>query len=103
MNYWPLSVIAQSPLAQHPGFAYELSRLYKTCYLSPAAFMACGDVARQTPVQNMPNLVIVESVGAPARQMYTGYPDWEEWSRLERGGVIEASNGMLSVIIDALH
>lgn len=103
MNYWPLSVIASSPLAQHPGFAYELSCVYKTCYLSPAAFVACGDVARHTGTQSMPNLVIIESVGCPPRHAFTGYPDWAEWSRLERGGVVEDDNGMLYVIIDALH
>lgn len=103
MNYWPLSTIASSPLAQHPGFAYELSCVYRTCYLSPAAFQACGDVARHTPTQDMPNLVVVESVGCPARYTFTGYPSWLEWSRLERGGVVEASDGMLHVIIDALH
>lgn len=103
MNYWPLSTIAQSPLAQHPGFAWELSRVYATCFLSPAAFQACGDVARHTVPRDMPNLVIIQSVDAPARFAFTGSPDWDEWSRLERGGVIEASNGMLHIIIDALH
>lgn len=102
MNYWPLSVVVTSSLMPMT-FGFELSRVYKTCYLSPAAFMACGDVARHTTPRAAPNLVIVESVNAPARQMFTGYPGQREWEALERGGVIEASNGMLHVIIDALH
>lgn len=102
MNYWPLSTIATSPLMSL-AYGFELSHVYRTCYLSPAAFMACGDVARHTQPHAAPNLVIVESVNAPARQVYTGYPDWREWMALERGGVVEASNGMLHVIIDALH
>lgn len=103
MNYWPLSTIAQSPLARHPGFAWELSRMYTTGFLSPAAFQACGDVARHTAPKSMPNLVIIESAGAPARYAFTSYPDWREWFALERGGVIEADNGTLGVIFDALH
>lgn len=103
MNYWPLSVIAQSPLAQHPGFAHELSRVYATLCLSPAAFHACGEIARYTTPLKIAHLAVIESTNAAARHVYTDYPDWEEWSRLERGGVIEASNGMLHVIIDALH
>lgn len=103
MNYWPLSTIAQSPLAQHPGFVHELSQVYATCYLSPAAFHACGEIARRTVSESMPNLGIVETVNAPPRQIFVGYPDAVEWQRLERGGVVEGSNGMLYVIIDALH
>lgn len=102
MKYWPMSIVKSSPLMP-PVFAWELFRVYETCYLSAPAFQACGDVAQQTQPASMPNLAVVESIGAPARQLYTNYPDWEEWSRLERGGVFEASNGVLHVIIDALH
>lgn len=103
MNYWPLSTIATSSLCEHPEFRRELADVYRTCYLTPAVFNTCGYIARNTVPQKQINLVIVESVDAPARQLYVGYPNWEEWSRLERGAIIEASNGMLHVIIDALH
>ncbi len=90
-------------MASHPGFQWELSQVYRVCCLSPAGFHACGDVAQHTPSQDMPNLAVSESVSAPPRQLFTRYPDFDEWFRLERGGVFEASNGMLHVIIDALH
>lgn len=101
MNYWPLSTVKTSPLMP-AAYAWELSLVYKTCRLSPLVFQACGEVARQTqPVQT--GLIIIESANAPSRHAYTELPTWEEWFRLERGGVIEASDGMLYVIIDALH
>lgn len=102
MNYWPLSVIRSSPLTP-PEHAWELSRVYETMFLTEAAFRACAVIAQQTKPMKSPNLVIIESVNAPARRAYSGYPDTEEWLRLERGGVVEGSNGMLHVIIDALH
>lgn len=102
MNYWPMSTIKSSPLMP-PMFAWELFRVYATVNLSPHAFQACGDVARNTRPTNSPHLAIIESVNAPARYIYTDYPDCDEWPQLERGGVVEASNGMLHVIIDALH
>lgn len=103
MRYWPMSVIATSPLVQHPGFAWELAQVYRTCYLSEPAFRACGDVAAHTPHRNMPGLVILESVDASWRQAFTEYPSYEEWATLERAGVIENSLGVMYVIIDALH
>ncbi len=39
MNYWPLSTIKESPLMS-AAFAHELFQVYKTCYLTPAAFHA---------------------------------------------------------------
>lgn len=102
MNYWSLSTIATSPACQHPGFLRELADVYATGYLSPAAFETCGYVARHTVPIRAP-LVFVESVGCAARQVYLGYPDWRQWSALERGGVFEAGDGMLYVVIDALH
>lgn len=103
MNYWPLSMIAHSPECQHPGFLHELTNVYATRYLSPAAFETCGYIARRTTPLKIDNMVIIESVGASARRVYTGYPQWEEWLQLERGGMIEASDGTLHVLIDALH
>lgn len=102
MNYWPLSVIRHSPQMSFM-FAHELAYVYATCYLSPATFQACGEVARHTQPMVMPELVVIESLGTAPRYAFTSYPSQREWERLERGGIIEASNGMLHIIIDALH
>jgi hypothetical protein len=102
VNYWPLSVIKDSPLMS-PAYATELHRVYATLFLSGGAFLACSDVARHTAPRSIPNLALIETIGAPPRQVYTEYPDWEEWFGLERGAVIEGSNGVLYVIIDGLH
>lgn len=102
MNYWPLSIIKDSPLMP-PTYAWELSRVYATCQLSAAGFQACGAVARSTRPVQLSGLVIIETVNGPPRQAFTEYPGWDEWFRLERGGMVEADNGTLHVIIDALH
>lgn len=102
MKYWPLSAIKESPLMP-PAFAWELCRVYQTCSLTQEAFNACGSVASYTAPQDTPNLAIVQSIGAPARRVYVGHPECDEWLRLERGGVIEGDDGLLHVIIDALH
>lgn len=103
MNYWPLSAILASPVCQHPGFRHEMAHVYTTGSLSVNAFETCGYVARNTLPANAEHLVIIESVRAAPRRMYTGYPDGRGWLQLERGGVVEASDGTLYVIIDALH
>lgn len=100
MRYYPLSVIAQSPLTP-PEFAWELSQVYRTAYLSPDAFRACSYVARDTAPLNTP-LVIIESVNAPMRRAYTDFPDFEDWLRLERGGFV-MTDDFFGLMIDALH
>lgn len=100
MRYWPMSVIASSPLLPAPHAA-EVSRLpYRAP--SQAAYYACFDVAKHTEPTPTGGLAIIESVDAPGRQVYTEYPSWEEWSRLERTGVIEA-NGSFFIFVDAAH
>ncbi len=64
--------------------------------------MPCGDVARHTqPLKT--RMVVIESTDAPGTAGLYRISYLAEWSRLERGGVIEASNGAIHVIIDALH
>lgn len=100
MRYWPLSLLASSPLM--PGlYALEIEQV---CSRSPseAAFYSCFEVARHTEPTPTGGLAIIESEGAPARQVYTEYPSWDAWSRLERAAVI-AANGHFFIIIDGLH
>ncbi len=101
MKFWPLSVIAASPLVP-PAYAHEVSRI-ATHLPSEGAFYACIDVARRTEPVNAPGLVIVESIGAPQRRVYTEYPEWDEWFRLERGAVMQAQDGFMFVHFDGLH
>lgn len=101
MNYWPLSLIKDSPLSP-PVFAAELNRFYfKTP--SEAAFWACLDVASRTTPVSMRGLVVIESVGTPNRYAFTEYPSWDEWERFERAGVIQASDGTLRLMMDGIH
>lgn len=101
MRYWPFSVIKNSPLMP-PGHAWELSQFYSRRPSEPA-FQACLDVARQTASINAPNLLFVESEGAPLRYIFAGHPTLDEWSRLERSGVHEDRNGYLFMTLEALH
>lgn len=102
MKYWPLSLIAESPLLP-PAYFMEVTDAGRTCNMSRGAFLACGDVAMRTAPVDAPNMVVMESPGAPARRVYVRFPECEEWLRLERGGVVAGDDGLLHVLIDALH
>lgn len=100
MRYWPLSVLKESPL-MHPAHVWELSRFYKHPPSEPA-FYACLEVASRTQPVDTPGLMIIESVDAPNRLVYSRYPGRAEWSRLERAGVFEG-DGCLYMFMEALH
>lgn len=100
MKYWPLSVIAQSPLMLG-AYVDEINRFYKTLP-SQGAYYACIDVARHTQPVDAPNMSIVGSIGAPDRRVYVNYPDSAEWLKLERATVME-DNGYMFILVDALH
>lgn len=100
MKYWPLSVIAQSPL-MHPICMGELHRAYQAPRLSEGTMIACNQVAGHTKPVETP-LVIVHSVDAPMRRIYTEHPEFEDWLRLERGGFV-ATDDVFVFVIDALH
>lgn len=100
MRYWPLSVIAQSPMLP-PVYGPELYRAYYDPRISQGALVACNQVAGHTRPVETP-LVIIHSVGAPMRRVYTEYPEFDDWLRLERGGFI-ATDDTFGFVIDALH
>lgn len=103
MKYWPLSVLAESPLMS-PAFVWEFHRAlaHQSDRLTPDAVAACGIVARSTAPQEMPSLAVVSSINAPMRRVFIDFPSWVEWHGLERSGVIE-HNGNWYVLFDALH
>lgn len=100
MRYWPLSVIAQNPSLHH-AHTWELMRAYHTPVLSEGTMMACNHVAAHTKPCNTP-LVIIQSIGAPMRRMYTEPPLLDDWLRLERAG-FTATDDHFVFVIDALH
>lgn len=100
MRYWPMSVIADSPLMPAP-YAFEASQMGRRAP-SEAAYHACFEVARQTRAAPIRGLAFIESVGAPARQAFTEHPSGDDWARLERAAVVD-HNGCFFIIIDAMH
>lgn len=102
-HYWPLSVLQSSPLMP-TYYAVQLEDAYQHCNVSRGVILACGDVAARTPAIEGSGLVIIYSVDATGpRRLYLGYPTFEHWLRLERGGVQVAGDGELMFVIDGLH
>lgn len=101
MKYWQMSTIAASPLLP-PVYAVEVNHIYRRA-LSQGAINACCHIACQTEPYDTPALAIIESIGAPPRRVYTGYPECDEWLRLERGGVILGDDCIPHIVVDALH
>ncbi len=100
-RYWPLSVLKNSPLMP-PAYQWELLRFTQQLP-SAGAYYACIEVTKHAPAIPMPGLVVIETVNGTGRFMYTEYPDFEAWARLERVGAIEGMNGFMCMVMDALH
>lgn len=104
MKYWPMSVVASSPLLpwhyQGELFAVQ-NRHYDV--MSQAAVVACVDVINHTQPVEMPNLAVLESVGTNPRRVFKDYPTDDEWERLERTGIVLDPYNCAHVILDALH
>jgi hypothetical protein len=101
MKYWSLSKIADSKLL-HPDIAAEVRSLSQAKYISTEAISACGAVAVRLVAAETP-LMIVETVGAPYRRVYTSYPEFDDWLALERGGFVQTDSGHFGFVFDALH
>jgi len=69
---------------------------------SQATFNKCFAVARQMQAAPMTGLAFIESTDAPARQVFTEFPSFDDWFRLERAAVVE-KNGFYFIVIDATH
>lgn len=104
MKCWPLSILTTSPLMSWQ-FAPDFYRVQvqHSDVMPQAAMQACGNVALQTIPVDMPNLAIIDSIGATPKRIYFDYPEFAEWSQLERACVVQGDSGMLHLIIDALH
>jgi len=83
-------------------FQPELDDMARTLRLSQLAVTACGHVADNTRPREMPNLVIIETLGKPARQAFLNHPTDDEWLTLERLAVIQ-NDVQQFLIVDAMH
>lgn len=101
MKYWPMMTIARSPLLPAP-FVHEISNFY---YKMPseAAFYAALEAAQHTAPIEMPNLAVIETVDGQYHRTYTARPTYDEWLRLERGGIVPYDDGTLFVLMDGIH
>lgn len=99
-RYWPLSVIAHSPLLHHVH-TWELMCAYHAKSLTESAMHASHQVAAETASFDT-SLVVIHSEDAPMRRVYLAYPSFDDWARLERGGFI-ATADTFGLVIDALH
>jgi len=101
MKYWPFAQLA--PLLP-PEINFEIRCWQHTGKLASYVVGACARACQQVEPPHSPNMVIIESNGAPWRRVYVDYPTFDEWMALERGGVIEDTNATsLWPMIDALH
>lgn len=100
MNYWPLSVILNSPLMPSV-YAIEVQNIYNAPP-SMLAYEACAEVARHTKPMHT-RLVMIESQDSAARYSYFDEPPPEEFTRLERAGVIQNKDGQMYVVMGVLQ
>lgn len=98
MRYWPMSQIAERMTGPH---AVEVQQM---CRRPPSveAFQKCFEVAKMTLAAPIHGLLFIESTDASVRQVFSEYPTWHDWFRLERAAVIE-KNGFYFIVIDTLH
>lgn len=102
MKYWPMSVIADSP-RMPPRHAIEAREVCHTYSMTAAAAASCSDAASFIAPQDAPNLAIIESAGAPARQVFLRHPGREEWGMLERANLVTGGDGQMYLIVDSTH
>lgn len=98
MRYWPMSTIAERMTGPHAVEVQQMCRRPP----SEAAFHKCFEVARRNPAPAIHGLVFIESTDAPVQQVFSEYPSWGDWFRLERAAVVE-KNGFYFIVIDTLH
>lgn len=102
MRYWPLSVIASSPMLHYSQrWELELMCAAREHPLTQATLYTCSRVVEQTPA-GPPGLVLVHTVGAISRCAYLEPPSPADFARLERAGFI-CTNDTFGLVIDTLH
>lgn len=100
MKYWPLSVIARSPLM--PGhLTHEL--LGPQRFVSVLAVNAAGQVAGEIAPAIPNRLTCIETAGAPCRRIFLDYPTTAEFEQLEPAGVMEDCYGGRFLLYDCFH
>lgn len=102
MKYWPLHAVADAMALAGSPYAKEAARIYASAPSEPA-FYAIMDMATRMPAVDAPNLVLIETEGAPNVRAFTAFPGSTEWLRLERCAVMQDSDGLLFVHMDVVH
>lgn len=102
MKMWPMSSLQRDPLMP-PDFNAEFFYLYATMQLSLPCIQACSNVMINSPGVDAPNLVVIETVGAPARRAFVGHPTQAEWENLERACGHFLEDGRTFILVDGLH
>lgn len=87
MRYWPKSVIANSPLMP-PAHAWEAAQAGPERPLSIRGMQACNYVAERTKSFAGDVLTVIDSEDAFLALIYTDYPEFDDWFRLERAGFV---------------
>lgn len=100
MKFWPVSVIAASPMLNN-AHKWELSHVNVTKELSEMTMLACYQCADAMPVSPSP-LAVAYDIEDTARFIYLGPPTMQDWLRLERR-VFMVNNGVFGLMVDALH
>ena len=102
MRYWPVWAVADAMALAGSPFADEVKGIYRQPP-SEDGFYALITAAQALPAVDAPNLVIIESEGAPNTRAFTAHPDTTEWLRLERCTVMQTDDGYLFAHMERLQ
>jgi len=103
MIYWPLSSLAMSPLMPQ-AYALELRNPFKhRVALSQDCANACFQVASDTQSLELHEAIMVQTEGGAPYWLFTEYPNFHAWARLERAGITIQPDGYPVLIFAPLH
>ena len=95
--YWPTcTMLRYGELSQHQ----KLEVMNSYLGISERTMAACYRATSKIPADR--SLAVVSSQGAGMRRVYLHYPDFAQWTALERGGFVEIWDEF-GFVMDALH
>lgn len=103
MIMWPMSMLQQRVCGDNRHFAAEFMHLPETQRMTKDCVAACNHVMARTPGIEAPNLVIIESEGAPCRRAFIGMPTYVEWLYLEQASALMTDSGQTFILVDCVH
>lgn len=93
-----MSEIAERLTGQHAAEALQMHRRPP----SQATFDKCFAAAQKMEGAPMHGLAFIESTDARVRQVFTEFPSFDDWFRLERAAVVE-KDGFFFILVDTTH